>query len=68
MEPPKSIARGNPKLWANSKNILWVCWAFTSDPESWCNWGKVEAPHPKIGFLFINDKEDLKIRYLGEEA
>ena len=65
-------AKGKPKLCANSKNKLWEC----SDLKDsigiltlllWKlnRWEKVDAPHPKIGFLNINEMLESQIWILG---
>ena len=68
-----SIERGIPKLWASSVNMLCVCCALTTEgsveeTEFECKCGKVEAPQPNKGFSFINEKDDCKIIFLGEES
>ena len=68
------IERGIPKLWASSVNMLWVCCALTAEggsvDEIVFEWrcGKVDAPQPNKGFSFINEKDDCKIIFLGEES
>ena len=61
------IDKGIPKLWANSKKILWVWYASTFDKVWECKWGKVDAPQPRRGLSLINERDDLKMIILGEE-
>ena len=68
-------AKGKPKLWANSKNKLWECWelknlngTFTLSLWKLNKCEKVDAPHPKIGFLDINEMLESQIWILGAEV